>query len=145
MSELTREHVQEIVRAENQSLSKTMETLALEVGNMAKAVNKIAIQSSVNEERFNAVNGRIDGITKTLNDTNTRLVSIGTEILPDLEAKVAVVSFSANKIWQLALTISAPLAVVAWTLIERQNTIQLSHLKIMVQAIEKMGKIALGT
>jgi len=145
MSDITREHVQEIVRAENLSLAKTMEKLAEEVGNMAKAVNKIAIQSSVNEERFNAVNERIDVVTKTLNDTNARLMSIGTEILPDLEAKVAVVSFSANKIWQLALTISVPLIGVAWTLIERQNTIQLSHLKIMVQAIEKMGKIALGT
>jgi len=144
MNDITTERVHEIVRAENQGLTKAMEKLAEEVGNMAKSVKDIAIQSSVNEERFNGVNNRIDGVSKMVNDINAGLGKLSTVILPDLEAKVAVVSFSANKIWQLALMISVPILAGAWGLMERQNTIQLEHVKILAQALEKMGKIAIG-
>ncbi len=144
MSSITQDHVREIVREENKYIEKTMTRLAESVEKMVEAVNKLAIQSHVTEEKFTRVHERIDNIKDLANAANKGVMSITTEILPDIEANVAINSFSMNKMWKIALAITLPLLGGAWVMVERFNNVQAGQTKILMDAIKELVKVAAG-
>jgi len=141
MSTISTDDVREIIKEENTHVEKTISRLAESVEKMVEAVNNLATQSKVTEEKFSRVNERIDSAHEHWHQANKTLNMITTEILPALEASVAVNSFSANKIWKIGFAITVPMVTGTWALVERLSTIQSDQTKIIASAINNLSKL----
>jgi len=141
MNTISTEDVRGIVREENHRLEKTMSRLADSVEKMVAAVNELAIQSHVTEEKFTRVHERIDEIQNSVSLVSKGLMTVTTEVLPELEATVAVTSFSSQKMWKIAFAITLPLIVGAWGVLERFNSLQADQMKTIVSALKELGKV----
>ena len=140
MNSISQEDVREIVQAENKHIEKSLSRLADSVEKMVTAVNELAIQSKVTEEKFTRVHERIDEAQTAANQANQSIMTMTTQVLPDLEANVAVNSFSSQKMWKIAFAITLPLILGAWGVLERFNSLQSDQIKIIADAISKLGK-----
>ena len=138
MNGVSSEDVRSIIQQENQIMKETMNKLAKSMDRMAESLIQLTTQSSVNEEKFVRVYQRIDDTHKLANETNKGLLAVTTEILPDLETKVALNSFTLNKMWKISLIIAAPIIAGLWALLERFHSVQSAHMTTVIKELANL-------
>jgi len=142
MNTISTEEVRQIVQNENERIDKSMEKLTDSMNNLVRVVSDSTTQVEVNEERFKQIYQRIDSLQSLASKANDSVISITTKILPDIETKVALNSFSGKKMWKIAFAITLPLIVSFWGMIERFSTMQSNQIKIISDSILQLIKVA---
>jgi len=136
MNTISPKDVREIVQEENSHIKETMIRVADSIEKNTDCIKEITGLCKVYEERSINTNKRIDEVNSSLNEMNKSVIAITMGRLPELEAVVAVNSFSSAKMWKIAFAITLPLIVGAWGVLERFNSLQADQMKIMVEAIK---------
>lgn len=139
MNGISKDEVRDVVREENKDLSSNMARMIDSMEKMAGAIGELTAQSKANDEKFNRVHERIDEIGTLASNSNNQVVDILSNRLPEIEATVAVNSFSSDKVWRFALVVAVPLVGGMWAVFERLNSAQLEQAKLIATALKSIA------
>lgn len=142
--DLTSEEVRAVVRDEQAHIVKTLDRLAVSMEAMAGFMVEAKASERANEQKFIRVHERIDDHDKRVNDQNSAIIKLSTEVIPQIEQEVAKNTLSANVFWRFIFMIVVPLCsgLGAVLYIFRQS--QETQMKAVLEAIKMIAKTAGG-
>ena len=139
MGTMTIDDIRGIVKDENQHVKQTVDHLIISIDKMTKSIVELASHNKVNAEKFIRVYDKIEEAHLLAGKTNDRLLTLATDTIPKLESKVTLNSFSADKIWKIAIAVTVPLIGCFWALVERSNAVQTSQIKAVTDSLKLLA------
>ena len=136
---LTKEDIREEVRVAQAPMERTLNNLATSMEKLADhMIESKAIERS-NEQKFIRVHERIDDNTHRMNEQTHSLVTLTTDVIPQLEREVTKNTLSSGVFWRFIFILATPLCGGIGTVLYLFQDSQKEQVKMMIEAVKLLG------
>lgn len=144
MTDLNANDVRDVVRDEQKHLEKSLDRMAISVEKMADFMLQTKISEKENEQRLIRIHERFENDECRINELNRSLLTITTDVIPELEKEVAKNSMSTGIFWKLVLLITVPFCLsfggTLWMVDNAQDQNTKQTVRAVKAAIKNLNK-----
>ncbi len=138
MPDLTSEEVRAVVRDEQAHIEKNLDRIAASIEKMADFMIETKANERANDQKFIRIHERIDNHDYRISEQNQGLITITTEVIPQIEQEVARNTLSSGVFWKFIFMLVVPMCSGIGTVLYLFQQSQETQMRAILEAIAQM-------